>query len=427
MDTIRPGRRRYLFLQGCESPFLTRLGDRLRSAGHAVHRIHFNAGDAVYWGRRPAWSFKDRVEALPAFLEPLFERYGFTDVVLLGDTRPVHAAALPVARACGARVQVLEEGYFRPNWLTLEEGGVNGYSPLPRDPDWYREAARLVPRYGEGERVANPTALRALHELGYHLPNALNPVLYPGYRTHRPHVSPVELFGWARRFARLPFHERRDRRTIKRLLSGHGPLFLLPLQLDSDSQMRVHSPFGGVSALLERVIASFAAHAPGNGRLVIKNHPFDTGLTDFGRQARALARDHGVADRVDYLETGHLPTLLDVAAGVVTVNSTVGTSALVHRVPLIAMGDAIYNLPGLTFQGPIDRFWRDSTPPDRRLFLAFRDTVIHVSQVNGGFYSSRGIALGTEQCVERMTRDETPLQELVRATTGWASAAAASA
>lgn len=414
--TVLAQRQCYLILQGCTSPFFARLGDRLRAAGHAVHRINFNMGDAVYW-RRSAWSFRGCADELPAFLEPLCAQYGFTDVIMLGDTRRVHAEALPLMRRFGIRIHVLEEGYFRPNWLTLEDDGINGHSSLPCDPDWYREATRLVPRYGDGESVKNPLPILALHELGYHVPNALNPVFYPGYRTHRPHVSPVELFGWAQRFAQRPLHEYQDRRTIARLLGEQGPLYMLPMQLESDSQLRVHSDFNCNGGLLGRVIASFATHAPSDSRLVIKNHPLDIGLSNFRRKVRRLAQHYDVVDRVYYLETGHMPTLLDATTGVVTINSSVGTSALIHRVPLIALGDAVYDVPGLTFQGPLDRFWRDAESPDKELFRAFRDIVIHVSQINGGFYTRRGIDLGAENCVQRVTRRETPLQSLLRATT----------
>ncbi|HEY5717516.1 MAG TPA: capsule biosynthesis protein CapA, partial [Motiliproteus sp.] len=206
----RQGKRSFLFLQGCTSPFFARLGDQLRSLGHEVYRVNFNVGDAVYWWGRPAWHFRSPVKDLPAFLEQKFKQYGFSDMVVLGDTRPLHTVGLAVAKRYGTRVHVIEEGYFRPNWLTLEQGGINGFSRLPKDPDWYRQTGRLVPSYADGEAVPNPVRMLALHEVGYHLPNLLNPLLYKGYRTHRPHISPVEFYGWGTRFARMPLYERRD-------------------------------------------------------------------------------------------------------------------------------------------------------------------------------------------------------------------------
>ena len=46
-----------------------------------------------------------------------------------------------VADLRGVRTYVLEEGYLRPHWLTLELDGVNGYSRLNRDRDWFIEQA----------------------------------------------------------------------------------------------------------------------------------------------------------------------------------------------------------------------------------------------------------------------------------------------
>ena len=38
--------------------------------------------------------------------------------------------------------------------------------------------------------------------------------------------------------------------------------------------------------------------------------------------------------------------------------------ALERQVPLIALGDAHYDQPGLTFQDGLDRFWTEAVPPD---------------------------------------------------------------
>jgi capsular polysaccharide export protein len=406
--------RSYLFLQGCTSPFFGRLADRLSSRGHAISRINFNVGDAVYWGSRPAWNFRDSIEDLPGFLEEKLRTGTVTDVIMLGDTRPIHLPVPAIAARFGARVHVMEEGYFRPNWLTLERDGINGNSRLPRDPDWYRQVGPRLPDPGDGHPVGNPVGLLALDEVIYHLPNLANPLLFPGYRTHRPHISGIEFAGWGRRFASLPFRQRNDKACVERLTSGTEPLFLLPLQLDSDSQITVHSPFRTNADLIETVLKSFAANAPTNARLVIKNHPLDTGLVNYAQLIGGLERPLDLEGRVHYLETGHLPTLLARARGVVTVNSTVGTSALVHGLPTISLGKAVYDLPGLTFQGSLDIFWREGAAPDARLFRAFRNTVIHAAQVNGGFYTRQGIAMAVENCLRMLEPDRSPLEELLQ-------------
>ena len=90
------------------------------------------------------------------------------------------------------------------------------------------------------------------------------------------------------------------------------------------------------------------------------------------------------------MDGGHLPTLLSRSEGVVVVNSTTGLSALHHGRPVTVLGSAIFDLAGLTFQGPLDGFWQESTPPDPELFKAFRKVVLTQAQVNGSFFTEAG-------------------------------------
>lgn len=82
----------------------------------------------------------------------------------------------------------------------------------------------------------------------------------------------------------------------------------------------------------------------------------------------------------------HLPTLIKGSIGVIVVNSTVGLQALYHNRPVKVMGKAIYDMPGLTFQGSLDKFWQNPGKIDRKLFEKFRSYVIKTTQLNGSFY-----------------------------------------
>jgi capsular polysaccharide export protein len=222
----------------------------------------------------------------------------------------------------------------------------------------------------------------------------------------------VEYAGWARRFATLPKKAKRDAAVIRSFTTGPKPFFFVPLQLNSDVQITQHSPFRDMRHVLETVLESFAAHATADAHILIKNHPLDIGLVPYRRLIGGLTHKLGLSGRVHFIETGHLPTLLQHTRGVITVNSTTGMSALVHRRPTIALGQAIYALPGLTHQGDLDSFWTLAEPPDPVLFGAFRNTVIHTTQVNGSFYTDRGIALALKSC-RRLMDLRSPLQELL--------------
>ena len=404
--------RRFLLLQGVSSPFFARLADRLFADGHQVFKVNFNCGDAAYWLTRNAWHFRDTLGTLPEWLTKKFELHGFTDLVLFGDRRPIHVSAIATGKQLGAKVHVFEEGYFRPNWVTLERGGVNRFSALPRDPDWYLNNASRIPEHAF-QRVHTPLSVRAAHDIAYHLANMGNFIAYPGYHTHRPYNALVEYAGLARRFAMLGSHEHKDKIICDRLLNAKKLFFLLPLQLDSDAQIREFSAFNGMREVIDMVVKSFARAVPVDAHLLIKNHPLDTGFADYSTAIKRLANECSINDRVHFIETGDANPLLQHAKGVVLVNSTVGTAALEANRPIKTLADPIYNLPGLTFQGELDDFWKGGEMPEPNLAAAFRKMVMHTTLVNGGFYTRESMDMAAQGALRLLTAEKSPIEELL--------------
>jgi len=407
--------RSFLFLQGVCSPFYPRLGQRLAAEGHRVVKVQFNGGDTLYWKRDcgPVHTFRAPTHELPAFIESLWERYGITDQIVFGDRRPVHRPAVEAAPTRGVRTHVFEEGYFRPFWITLEREGVNGQSLLPRDPTWFLETGRRLPELPAPRRFKSNFRVRATHDVLYHLAGLANPVAFPHYRNHAPITAPVEYAGYLKRFTQLRFWKRRDEERIQALVTGKRPFFLLPLQLNTDAQIRDHSPFANMREVMDRVMGSFAEFAPPDALLCIKNHPLDMGLSNHAGAIRRLVRYYALEGRIVYLESGNLNTLLKRAAGTVTVNSTAGIVSLEHHCPTLALSDPIYNMAGLTWQESLDEFWQSPQAPDATLFRRFHDTVMHATQVNGGFYCRRGIELAVENAASRLTAEQSPLEALL--------------
>lgn len=406
-------KRSFLFLQGVCSPFFPRLADRLMADGHRVFKVNFNAGDVAYWGGRKAVGFRGRPQDLRDFFDGVYRRHGITDQVLFGDRRPVHRPAVEHAEALGIRTHVFEEGYFRPHWVTLEREGVNGHSLLPRDPEWFWAVGGDLGAEETVEAFVSPFSVRAAHDVAYHLAGAVNPLLFSRYRTHSPISAPVEYLGYLRRFALQPGWKQRDAALIEDLVANKVQYFVLPLQLSSDAQIRDHSRFESMVEVIEFVVESFARQAPTGSRLVIKNHPLDMGLVGYGRLIRRLACTYDVPGRIDYLESGDLELLVQHARGLVTVNSTVGGVSLGLDCPTVTLSDPIYNLPGLTFQGALDDFWRQGEAPNRELFRRFKNAVMYATQVNGGFYCRKAIDLAVRNSVSILESKTSPLEILL--------------
>jgi len=396
-------RRSFLALQGTASPFFRRLADGLRAKGHLVRRVNFCGGDLAYGGRgEQAWNYAGRSAELPGWYADKVQTGEFTDVIMFGDCREVHRHMHPIADVAGLRVHVFEEGYVRPHWVTLERHGVNGRSLLPRDPDWYRARRKETPASPPAAPTGYNLAERVYHDIVYRGANSLFAMRFPHYRSHRPRNGFVEYSGLAWRAMSQRKYECYAREITSELLQDPGGYYLFPLQLNSDAQIVVHSPFDGVCAAIRHVIGSFACHAPNQTLLAIKNHPLDTGLIDYRRYANRVALEFGVGHRIRFIDAGHLPTLLEYARGVVVVNSTVGLSALHHRRPLITLGDAIYDMPGLTWQSGIDAFWEANVQPDEQLYQSFLDYVVHHTQINGDFYTRSGIERAVAGAVRRL-------------------------
>jgi capsular polysaccharide export protein len=331
---------------------------------------------------------------------------------MFGDCRPVHRSALPVTRAAGARNHIIEEGYYRPWWFTLEREGVNHYSTLPRDPDWYLQAVNHLPEQPRVQHFRQSFAVRACHDVAYHLAGALNPLVFPTYQTHATHPAPAEYTGYIRRFARLIRDRAADSACVADWLAARGPLFVFPLQLDGDTQIGVHSRFSNMDEAISEVLASFARDAAPDARLLVKNHPLDYRWLS---RRKALARRvaaFNLAGRVGFIETGPLEPLLDAAAGVVTVNSTVGLAALGRGRAVCTLGDVIYHMRGLTHQGPLARFWQNPTLPDPALHAAFSRVVMQLTQINGGLYGTEAIGIGIANLLPRLAADQAPVAEL---------------
>jgi capsular polysaccharide export protein len=392
--------RGFLFLQGMATRFFERLGAALTARGHAVHRVNFNAGDRAFWRLPNAVDFRGREHEWPEFLDRLVVDKAISDIILFGDCRPLHRAAIRLAETRALRVHVVEEGYIRPDWITFEEGGVNGYSSLPRDPNWYRERARGLPEWERPPKVPGSFRRRAYEDVLYNLSSMAGVWRFPHYKTHRPYHQLIEYAGWLRRLALMRRSERRAAAAVETLAGD--PIFFFPLQLDCDYQMRVHSPFRAMHLAIEHVLISFACHAPPASRLVVKLHPFDSGLVDWAGMVGHIAAEQMVAERVTVLDGGELPKVLASSRAVVTVNSTVGPQALANGLPVIALGKAVYDIPGLTFQGELDDFWHMATPPDAGLFDAFRRVLAARCLLPGSFFNETGLRLAVDAAVDRL-------------------------
>lgn len=407
--------RHFLMLQGPHGPFFNQLGAMLRQAGATVWRVGFNRGDEVFWFDRPSYlRFDAAPESWPDHLRQLIAEKNITDIVLYGDTRPIHAQAVEIAQELGLCVHVFEEGYVRPYWITYERDGSNGHSRLMEMSVAEMRAALAQseiefpdapPRWGDMRHHVFYGAL-------YHFFVMARPGPYRQFRAHRNITVFQEFRLWLRRLLLMPLHMLERRLATRRIRHGGFPYHLVLLQLEHDASFRMHSPFASQTEFIDLVMEGFAKGAPPHHHLVFKAHPLEDGRAPIRATIREAARKHGLGPRVHFVRGGKLAGLLAQARSAVTVNSTAAQQALWRGLPLKALGRAIFDKPEFTSDQPLEAFFASPARPDSRAYRDYRHYLLETSQVPGGFYSARGRRSLLRQVVDMMLAPEDPYDAL---------------
>jgi capsular polysaccharide export protein len=334
--------------------------------------------------------------------------------VLYGDTRPIHAEAIAVAREAGIAVHVFEEGYLRPYWVTYERGGANGHSRLMQLGVAEMRAALANAELDHTEAPAHWGDMRHHIFYGalYHFHVLARNRGYAGFRSHRQIGVRGEFLLYLRRLGLMPWLWADRVAATWKIRTGGFPYHVCLLQLAHDASFRMHSPFKGMREFLDLVIRGFAEGAPRHHHLVFKAHPLEDGRVPQRADIRALAAELGVADRVHYLRGGKLGQLLDHARSAVTVNSTAAQQVLWRGLPLKVFGQAVYAKPEFVSTQSLPEFFAHPARPDSRAYRDYRHFLLETSQVAGGFYSTGGRRQLLRQVVDMMLAPDDPYEAL---------------
>ena len=384
---------RVLLLQGPIGGFFLQLANWLNKRGTQVYKINLNGGDDWFYPSTLADTFNYTQDSsqFSDYISRFIKENQINAVVCFGDTRLYHQMAKQVCLSQNISFWVFEEGYFRPYWVTLEKQGVNAYSLLPKDATWFQAALpRLAkPFYFEPKVVEGGFAPVAKIAIQYYFAMFWKRKEFPNYQHHRASSLWYYSLAWLKSGWRRVWFACWEKPIRRKIVSGKmGRFFILPLQVNTDSQIRVHSDYANVRECLLHVLSSFAIYAPNDCKLVIKHHPMDRGFIDYRREIKKfLKRYPQLKGKIIYIHDIPLPDLLRQGVGMVTVNSTSGLSALIHNMPVKILGKAAYDIAGITSQQTLRQFWRQPEKPNSDYFHAYRVYHINQTQINGNFYT----------------------------------------
>jgi len=377
-----------LLLQGPMGFFFKRLDSIFRKQGANTFSIGFNAGDQFFSSRHNFIPYKDTRENWAGFIEEFLHTHHIDQIYLFGDCRFYQSQAIQVAKVLDLEVFVFEEGYLRPNYITLEKFGVNNFSKVCRDRRFYDQLDLEKLPHRTPNNVHFKASEMIFSAMFYYFLGNIFGFRYPNYVHHRGFSGFREAFFGIRNFLRKQKYKITEKNLLKTLvLDRKKQYFFVPLQTHNDSQILKHSGYGSIEKFIIEVIESFAKHAQEEDFLLFKHHPVDRGRKRYCCFIQSQARKYGIEHRVNVVHDLYLPTCLQNAKGTITINSTVGLSSLYHKTPVITLGYALYDIEGLTNKGvALDDFWRSQIQPDELLFDKFRRYLIKNTQLNGSFY-----------------------------------------
>lgn len=385
--------RRILLLQGPLGNFFQQLAQWLKSGGSQVYKINFSGGDNWDYPEimGNVFDYTGMTFDFADYVKKFLQQHQIDAVVCFGDTRAYHVIAQEVCQTLNISFWVFEEGYFRPFWVTLEEHGVNAFSMLPRDGAFFQAAYPQLKQkvYQEPAKVKGGFLPMAWVAIQHYTALFFDQARYPHYRHHRQQDFYYYLKCWLRSGWRYVWYKWRNRPIAKMIQQGKmGRFYIFPLQVATDSQIRVHSDYASMRNGLLDVLGSFAVHAPKDTKLIVKHHPLDRGFTNYRKTIERFIETHpDVAGRIFYVHDIPLPVFLRTSIGMVTVNSTSGLSALLHHLPTKVLGRANYDIIELASRKSLAQFWKEPRKPNEQLFHAYRMYHINYTQIHGNFYT----------------------------------------
>ena len=366
--------------------FFRKIDTAFRKKGATTYKIGFNMGDQLFAHSDNYTAFRNKPEEWGKFVKKFILEKKIDKIFLFGDCRYYQRIAREIAYKCNVDVYVFEEGYLRPDYITLEKFGVNGFSKISRKVDFYK---KLPADEAEKAQKAMQSKVKMVlsSSLYYGVSNIFY-VKYPYYIHHRDFSAIKEFFYALRGVVGkvvYAFTEKKYTTLFTKTISKK--YYFVPLQTHNDFQVLQHSNYRSIEKFIIEVLESFAHHAPKDTYLVFKHHPVDRGRKNYSFFIEEQAELLGIRKRIYAVHDVHLPSCLKNSLGTVTINSTVGLSAISYNIPTITLGDAIYDIKGLTNKGiSLRKFWHQYKKPDAELYNKFRQYLIQTTQLNGSFY-----------------------------------------
>ena len=397
-----------LLLQGPVGPFFSRFQASLLSKDIDCFRVLFNAGDRLYSHKNKfSIEFNGNLDEWGIWFESYLKENSPSVVILFGAYRPIHAISRDICKRLGTKVLCLEEGYFRPGYVTIEEFGNNACSPIAgRLPN---SDLQPICENLDQKLLAQISSDSFRNRCWYGFLYYSYSEIFSSNQQRQLFHKNLNLFGqaigWLRNLFLWMFSRKRDERIFKKLSPQN--YYLVALQLDADMQSQFQSNGWKKPDLINEVIQSFANAGNSSSHLVFKVHPLERGHFNHAKMIKETARNFGIQDRVWILQTMNIGQWVKSSKGFITVNSTSGFSAIYHGVPILLFGNAIYEHEQLVYKlrnkSDLDEFWNSLIKSNKSQRIGYLNWVKQNACSMGDFYTKLGSDKITQNIIEKIS------------------------
>ncbi len=375
-----------LFLMGPIGTFFARLSNYLEENNVRTHKISFPLYEYGFPKSRLI-KFHQDIYLFKNYLKKILIEKEIKHIFMYGNVLIPHRKALELVKELKkeeihVKTHIFELGYLRPNFVTLEDKGINYSSGLIKSREFYlkQESYKFFPIPKKHARFRIRKIWKTISFINHSFKN---------YKIvdkeHKLQPKPIYIWYQIKGFF-LKYYFRLSEYKLKKKCFYENKFFIVILQVSTDSQIKEGSEIKDNEKFIYKVIKNFAK-ANQNINLVFKHHPRDRGYTNYLNQIEKFSKEFGVYKKVFYIHDYFLSKIFKNpnCKGTVLINSTVGYQSLYHSVPVKSLGITPYNIEGLSDQRDLISFFKNPSIVDRLLLNKFYKYVLENSQINGNF------------------------------------------
>lgn len=308
-----------------------------------------------------------------SFLREYIKNKKINLVLMLNDLRWQHALSIEICKELDIKYIVFEQGYFRPNTITMDFKGVNANSSLCninlKDIKYTKKEIRSYRLifYKKYQTILKFSLFIFLNKIGK--------LCNLNVECQNKQYSFVSYF--------KNFISKNFIRNKKDDYNLPDKFIYVPLQVNTDTQILIHSDFCDMQEFIDVVENSFYSFNKKNDiKLVFNIHPMEKGTHKYKFDDKTII--------------SNAPTriLIQKSLFVITINSTVGLESLIEHKNLIVLGNAFYKLKEicicsdkLNLKNDIKKLICKDAHINFKLVDSFLDYIKYEYLVNGNFYN----------------------------------------